>query len=497
MYVTLNISATGIRLLGVKGRQVEKWESVPLAPGLVRDGLILDPEAVGAVIDALFKSAKAPRDQVILSLTGLSFTYRILRLPRMKPALTEEAVQRGVRREMPLPLEEMYLSWQAIGEEGDELEFFVLGVPQNLVDAVVQTLAVARVKPYLMDLKSLVLARAANREDAIIVALEPDCFDIVLVAAGIPAILHTITPRGEEASLEDNVQRLTDELTKTVEFYNSTHPENPLAPTTPLLLTGELAADATTVRLIEAGIEYPVEPLTPPLEFPPDLPVALYATNMGLALKKLPRKAVSKGEAPRFRDINLNILSGKYKAKARPVPRQRILTTLALVAAIGLLFPLYQLNSQAGAETTRLQSELSVVGQELRQTRLAITEAEQVKDTINEVVAEADARQEEQQDILGKRGSFTSNLKSVDSVLPSQAYFTSILIGSDEITVEGEANDSFVVTGYATALEAQTAFSEARIARIAGGNPTAFPEIHAAKIAGGSPGVAFTIVISK
>jgi type IV pilus assembly protein PilM len=497
MYVTLNISATGIRLLGVKGRQVKKWESVPLAPGLVRDGLILDPEAVGAAIDALFKSAKVPRDQVILSLTGLSFTYRILRLPRMKPALTEEAVQRGVRREMPLPLEELYLSWQVIGGEGDELEFFVLGVPENLIDAVVQTLAVARVKPYLMDLKSLVLARAANREDAIIVALEPDCFDIVLVAGGISAILHTITPRGEEASPEDNVQRLTDELTKTVEFYNSTHPENPLAPTTPLLLTGELAADATTVRLIEAGIEYPVEPLTPPLEFPPELPVALYATNMGLALKKLPRKAVSKGEVSRFRDINLNILSGKYKAKARPVPRQHMLTTLALIAAIGLLFPLYQLNSQAGAETMRLQSELSVVGQELRQTRLAITEAEQVEDTINEVVAEADARQEEQQDILGKRGSFTSNLKSVDSVLPSRAYFTSIEIGSDEITVEGEANDSFVVTGYATTLEAETAFSEVRIAKITEGNPTAFPEIHAAKITGGSPGVAFTIVISK
>jgi len=47
------------------------------------------------------------------------------------------------------------------------------------------------------------------------------------------------------------------------------------------------------------------------------------------------------------------------------------------------------------------------------------------------------------------------------------------------------------------ALEAGAAFSEARIAKIAGGNPTAFPEIHAAKIAGGSPGVAFTIVISK
>lgn len=56
---------------------------------------------------------------------------------------------------MPLPLEELYLSWQAIRGRHDELDFFVLGVPKNLIDAVVQTLEMAGLEPYLMDLKSL------------------------------------------------------------------------------------------------------------------------------------------------------------------------------------------------------------------------------------------------------------------------------------------------------------------------------------------------------
>ncbi|GAI57774.1 unnamed protein product, partial [marine sediment metagenome] len=86
------------------------------------------------------------------------------------------------------------------------MDFFVLGVPRNLIDAVVQTLAEAGVKTYLIDLKPLALARAASRENALIVALEPGCFDIVLVADGIPAIMHTITPRGEGASIEDNIR---------------------------------------------------------------------------------------------------------------------------------------------------------------------------------------------------------------------------------------------------------------------------------------------------
>ena len=346
----------------------------------------------------------------------------------------------------------------------------------------VQTLTEIGVKPYLIVLKPLALARAANRGEAILVDLEPGCFDIVLVANGIPTIVHTVTPRGEGASLEDNIRRLTDGISKTVNFYNNSHPETPFSLTTPFLLTGELSADATTSQLIQAQVEYPVELLVPPLEFPPDLPVALYATNMGLALKEVPQKTVSKGDATRFHDINLNILSGKYRAEAHPVPMRYKLFALALIIAIGLLFPLYQVKSQATAETVRLQTELAGVSQELRQELLVYNEAMQIKDTINEITATADALKQEYQDILSKGGGFTKNLKVVTNALPSEAYFTSIEINTSRIIVEGEADSSFAVISYAMALEAQEDLSEVRIAEIG---------------QGGGTGVSFTIIIGK
>ncbi|HUV56767.1 MAG TPA: hypothetical protein VMV84_05975, partial [Dehalococcoidales bacterium] len=84
MYATLSISTTDVRLLSIKGHQVKKWGSIPLTSGLVRDGLIIQPKAVGEAISALFKSLKVSKKRVITSLTGLSFTYRILSLPRTK-----------------------------------------------------------------------------------------------------------------------------------------------------------------------------------------------------------------------------------------------------------------------------------------------------------------------------------------------------------------------------------------------------------------------------
>ncbi|MBA7642355.1 hypothetical protein ES703_50046 [subsurface metagenome] len=343
-------------------------------------------------------------------------------------------------------------------------------MPRNLIDAVVQTLTEIGVKPYLIDLKPLALARAANRGEAILVDLEPGCFDIVLVANGIPTIVHTVTPRGEGASLEDNILRLTDGISKTVNFYNNSHPEAPLSLTTPLLLAGELSADATASQLIQAQMEYPVEPLVPPLKFPPDLPVALYTSNMGLALKEMPQAAVSEGGATPFHDINLDILSGKYRTRARRVPMRYKLFSLALIIAIGLLFPLYYFKSQVAAENTLLQTELDGLSQELSQARLVFNEAQQVEDTINEIEATVDALQQEYQDILNRGGDFTNYLRVVTNVLPSNAYFTSIVIGTNQILVEGEADRSFTVITYAMALEAKEELSEVRIAEIGEGS---------------------------
>ena len=498
MYVTLNISTTGIRLLSVKGRYVTKWGEASLAPGLVRDGLILQPPAVGEAIDALLKETKIPGERVITCLTGLMFTYRFLTLPRMKTAFQDEAVQRAARKEIPLPLEELYLSWQPIGIRQNEQDFFVVGVARNLVDAMVQTLAVASVEPYLMDLKPLALARAANRGEAIVVSLEPDCFDIVLVVKGLPVIMYTASPRWEGATLDENARQLVDELLKTVSFYNNSHPEEPISSTTPLLLTGELAPEATTVRLIQDESGYVVEPLVPQLQFPADLPVASYAANMGLALKKIPSGTAAKGGITSFHDINVNVLSGKYrKARARPVSMKRILSLLVLTVAIALMFLVYQLLGQAKVETMRLQTELSQVDQEIYQAELAMEKGEQVETTIRDIREDTKTLEQEHRAILAHQGDFTSDLRLVTEALPPQTYFTSIEMEKEQLNVQGETDSPFSVISYALALEAQARFSEVQITGIDETLAMAAEETEMATPEEESYVITFTIAMSK
>jgi Tfp pilus assembly PilM family ATPase len=461
-YVTLNINAGDIRAFSMRGGRVKKWGSTPLAPGLVRDGLILQPSAVAEAIHLLFETMGIPKKRVIVSVTGLSFTYRILSLPQMDSEFLDEAIQRAAKREMPLPVEELYLSWQVIGHRDSENDFFVLGVPRNLVTAVVETLTGAGIKPYIMDLKPLALARAPAKNDAIVVSMEPECFDIVLSVNGNTEVMHAVTPKSEGATMRDHVRQLTDELSRTVKYYNSNHSDNPLSVDTPLLLTGQLTADSATSELIQAEMEYPVKPLVPPLHFQPELPVALYAANMGLALRKT---RATNG----FHDTQLNILAGTYRAKHVRISLRNLIPYLVLAVVAGLLLPFFQFKNDAVAETARLESELNTATHQLNLAELAYHRAvageAEAEAAISEVDVVLQALRQEHLAILAGAGDFAGNLKLVTDVLPHLASFTSLEMDKDRIIVEGLVDNPFTVLRYARALEAE-AFTETRIAEI-------------------------------
>jgi len=127
---------------------------------------------------------------------------------------------------------------------------------------------------------------------------------------------------------------------------------------------------------------------------------------------------------------------------------------------------MYQLKSEAAAETIHLQAELSTVSQELHQARLATNEAKQIEDTTNKIAADLEALKQEHQYILSKGGDFANNLDLLTIAIPPEAYFTSIDMGTDQITVEGVADNPFTVINYVMALEEQGGFSEVRIAKI-------------------------------
>lgn len=285
--VTLAFEATDLRYLSTQKERVVKWGSVELAPGLISDGMITNPLEVGKVIDELFTKEALERKRVITSLTALRSIPRLLTFPKLQASLMEEAISREARKEMPVSLENLYLSWQSVPATGEQQHIYLLGVPRELVDAQVRTLEAAGIPPFVMDLKPLALIRAVNRPEAIIVNLEEDSLDIVLVVDYLPAIMRTFTIGRERLDAQGKLDRLTDELSQTVRFYNDSHRSAPIRANTVVYVTGRLLNDPTAITYLLEATGRVVERPPSPLPCPEEMPVPDFMTNLGLALKKV------------------------------------------------------------------------------------------------------------------------------------------------------------------------------------------------------------------
>lgn len=284
--VALVIESTDVRYLALRKGQVHTWGSVPLAQGLVSEGLVSNAVETGRVVDELFAKANLNRSRVIAAIPGLRAIPRLLTLPKLQASLMEAAISREAKKEMPVSLENLYLSWQIMPGGGDQQRIYLLGVPRDLVDAHYRAMQAAGVTLTSLDLKPLALVRAVNKPQAVIVNLEQDALDIILVVDYLPAIMRTFNLGAGLATPQAKIDRLVSELSQTLRFYNDSHINAPISPSTPVCATGRLLNNREALDYMRNNAGRPVEAPVAPIPCPDDLPVAEYMTNLGLATKQ-------------------------------------------------------------------------------------------------------------------------------------------------------------------------------------------------------------------
>ena len=261
--VTLEIDANAVRVMETFGEKVIKWASLSLEPTMTDGGVIADPETLSAAVRQVMTSSGIQAKDVIASVSGLYSVNRILMVANpAKGANTREAVLEAAKDTIPLATDELYLSWQTITASADGQHVLVLGVPRDVLDTEVKALKAVGVNPYLLELKTMALARAVSKEQALVLNIEPSSFDIVIVVNGIPEVMRTVAWQQGDLTVEDRVERLTVSLELTVGFCNSRHPGNPLDPATPLFITGQMSSDPALMEELQARARQPIQTKT-------------------------------------------------------------------------------------------------------------------------------------------------------------------------------------------------------------------------------------------
>jgi type IV pilus assembly protein PilM len=447
--VTLYIGETSIRLMVAQGKRVKSWAESQLEPGLVENNIVTKETEVGTTIRRLFVDQKIRTNRVALGMSGVRCFTRPFSLPRLPKEMLEEAVRREAQRVLPVPLEELYLSWQIIPSAGTQTQVFMVGIPRRAADALVRTLRHAGLKIGSLEIKPLLLTRLIREATVIMVDVQLTEFDIVVMVDGVPQPIRSVRFAGGVVSTEEKLAAIKNELNRTLSFYNTNNPDKTLAPTVRALISGELAADAAQLQSLAAEIGHPVSALPLPLEATEGLELSHYAANVGLASGALPA-----GEKPAS-VVQMNTTPAVYQTKA--VSLSNVLALPSAATALGLLVFLVLFGQDLSADIASINDRISETNLMLRQRQ---AQHEKLSDKIAELQNNFDS-------ITSSRDSLTKvlhiletqaettadDLKAAMDNLSQSLTLSSMRYVANVLTITGKAASEKQIASYITRLD--------------------------------------------
>ncbi|MGA9532054.1 MAG: pilus assembly protein PilM [Anaerolineales bacterium] len=285
--VTLSYQGSLVRVLVAHGSEVRLWQSVTIPETILREGNVLDSEAMSVRLADLFEEHRLSKRRIVTAISGQRSIFRTLSLPPMDEDLIDEAVHRKVRQEIPMPNQETDLSFEVVSQSDAGIEVFVIAVPRSVIDNQVEPFVAAGLRPKALDVGPLALVRAVNHAQALIVNLESFGLSVIVVQNRLPAIVRTVPLGAQSASADGRLDLLIQELARTTKFYNESHRENPVPDGTAVYLTGSGFRSAAVRERFASRVPYPSMQPAPPLELPKELSIPEFSVNLGLALKKL------------------------------------------------------------------------------------------------------------------------------------------------------------------------------------------------------------------
>lgn len=457
--VTLYIDDTSLRLLVTHGKQIRAWAELPLEPGLVKNAVVIEEAEVATKIKQLFKAQKIKSRKVVVGVSGLHCLSRPITLPQLPKAMLAEAVRQEAKKVLPVPPEQLYLSWLPIPAPEEKTRVFLVAIPRSTADTLLKVLHQAGLKPYFIDLKPLLLARAVKEATAIIADAQSTEFDIVIMADGVPQPVRTVSLPSEAVSWEKKLPMIQEELDRTIEFYNSNNPENPLASTVPIFVSGELANEPKLCQSLSNELGHPVLPLPSPLECPSGLDPNRYMANIGLALQRLsPEKEAGPSVA------NINVLPTPYQAN-RP-SLTKVLAIPSAAIAIGLLVFLVMVIQQASADTDLLQRQLDSMNQEVSQKQALTVDISKLGRQVSDTEVLLDNFTTALSNLDKQSNGVNGNLKMTMSSLPGNMSLTRIDYANNMLIITGRSPSEKGVLSYLDKLNSSGKFAEITISNM-------------------------------
>ena len=401
--VGLDIDPVGITAaeLGSAGRIApDKTATLTLEPGIVRDGEILDVEALTHALKELYKLNKNLDRRVRVGLANQKIVVRTIEMPIIKDRKElAAAVRFQAADELPMPLDQAVLDWQPLEtietEAGVRQRVLLVAARRDMIDKVVAAVRGAGLRLEGIDLSAFGLIRAlsvpgadsenANTEAVLYVAaggltnlavargmqcmftraagggVEAIAVDLAerrgltlehargwLTYVGLDADITTLEGDAEivaeaRAALEDGVRRVATDVRQSLDFF---HMQSGGTPVSRAVLSGAAVAIPGFAESLAGELHLPVVIGDVP-GGPADAP-GVYSVAAGLSVPGTP---------------DINLLPPEERRAAGSGGRSGGVV-YAVLGALAVAAALLSVNAMVSNDVSSKQQQLGVITQQ-------------------------------------------------------------------------------------------------------------------------------------
>lgn len=136
-------------------------------PMAIKDGVIIKPEIIAEAAVKLFKQhliGDITTNRVAMTIPSYRTFTRSLILPEMSQKELTEAVNTEAEQYIPVPLDKLYLDFQAIRKTDEGQEFLAVAVPKDIVDSYMDLALVMGLEPIFIETTMSAAGRLFNHD---------------------------------------------------------------------------------------------------------------------------------------------------------------------------------------------------------------------------------------------------------------------------------------------------------------------------------------------
>jgi type IV pilus assembly protein PilM len=298
--IGLDIDGAHVAAAQVSGGAVTRAASMELTPGLMNEGEVVDAAGLSDALKLFFERNSLPR-AARLGVANQQIAVRQLQLPIIEDKRERDAAVRFQAAEtIPMPLEEVVLDYQVVGQsDGPEgppqMAVVVVAARESMINGLVEAVRDAGIKPLGIDLDAFALVRvlaAPADDDGVVDDGQARVYchlagvTNLAVAAGRSCLFTRPLSTVWDAHGDDTAAALAEEIRLSIDFYMAQPEARPVSDVVlsgPGAMSEGLAGEVGTMLHLPISVADPLGRLVDALPAQEDPYVYTVAAGLAMA----------------------------------------------------------------------------------------------------------------------------------------------------------------------------------------------------------------------